>query len=175
MIGGGTAANTNTQHETHYKYGEDKMSRNVYIVGNDGVIKESDLLGTSLEEVMDLIDALESSVAIDNENLKVLKAKRSKMALDLFESTYQGKTEFTTEKHIVRKTVPETVSGKAFHDNQSVLWDEVCKDHPELLDASKSKIDRFLTEKGIKPATRKRILSTICVPQSARISSEKRV
>lgn len=144
-------------------------------MGNDGLIRESDLLGMSLEEVMDLIDVLESSVAIDNENLKILKAKRSKMALDLFESTYPGKTEFTTEKHIVRKTVPETVSGKAFHDNQSDLWDDVCKNHPELLDASKSKVDKLLTEKGFKPAARKRILSTICVKQSARVSSEKRI
>lgn len=144
----------------------------------EGYITPDALEGMDIEDIQNMIEYLEEVVELcvgrEIANLKVLKEFRSKLGLLLFETAYKGQTSFEKEKHIYIKQPKSSVSGKLFKDTHETLWKDLTMNCPELLNASKDDMDKFLRGKGYTKEQREKILKEICAPMKPAVVAKKR-
>lgn len=147
-------------------------------LNEEGYLTPSALEGMDIEDIQDMIDYLEEAIeqcfGREIANLKVLKEFRSKLGLLLFETAYKGQTSFEKDKHIFIKQPKTSVSGRCFKDTHPTLWTSLTNDCPELLDASKGKIEDFLKGRGYTREQREKILKDICVDMKPAVVAKKR-
>jgi len=144
------------------------------ICNNNGYITKSDADGLDLEEIQNLIDAIEEAVKQDVANLKVLKKVRSEKGLKMFEEEYPGMTSFETDTHIFIKQPKTKASTVKLAEKHPAIWRDLCKTHPEFLDLSKEDAMTYLEMKHATDEQKESIMNEIVVDMTPAVTVRKR-